>query len=474
LLESLLATPVPHLSFSSHVPGDEGAAAFALAAEEQFEGIISKRADRPYVHGRSDDWRKTKRLDSDEFAVVGMTKGQGSRAGFGSLLLARPDAKHGWVYAGRVGTGFSSEQLRELAKHIGDIGASKPSVHVPIPLDAELKRAKWFKPLFVVEVFIRGLGNSGILRQPSLKAVRMDKDVGDLLDSDRGKQATKKTARKSTARERAPAPEMRLSSPTKILFPDRSITKQQVADYYKAVAPHLLRGIAGRPLSVIRCPDGVGKACFFQKHHTAGLEVVRFVRLKEEAGINANYLVVDDLAGVMELVQFSTLEFHPWGAHADDPDHADRVIFDLDPGPDVAFAEVKRTASHVRDLLKQLGLKSFLRVTGGKGLHVVVPLNPANNWTLVKKFAKGFAEALAGFRSRSLSRHRHAQVAAWQDLHRLPAQRARRDGGGVVLAARTRGRIGRGAARMVGIGDAQARRRLRHGQDAGAPQATTS
>jgi bifunctional non-homologous end joining protein LigD len=394
LLESLLATPIPHLAYSSHVPGDEGSAAFALASEQQFEGIISKRADRPYVHGRSDDWRKTKRLDSDEFAVVGTTKGQGSRTGFGSLLLARPDPKHGWVYAGRVGTGFSSAQLRELAKHLGDIGSSKPSVHMPIPLDAELKRATWFPPLFVVEVFLRGLGNSGILRQPSLKAIRMDKDVADLRDSDRAKPPAKQAA-KTTTRERSPAPEMRLSSPTKILFPDSNITKQQVADYYKAVAPHLLRGIAGRPLSVIRCPDGVAKACFFQKHHTAGLEIVRFVRLKEEGGINANYLVVDDVAGLMEMVQFSSLEFHPWGSHADDPDHADRVIFDLDPGPGVAFAEVKRAAAHVRDLLKQLGLKSFLRATGGKGLHVVVPLHPAGDWALVKKFSKGFAEALA-------------------------------------------------------------------------------
>ncbi|MCC8361665.1 DNA ligase D [Lysobacter sp. A6] len=402
LLEAMLETPIPHMAYSTHVPGGEGAAAFALASEQQFEGIISKRADRPYVAGRGDDWRKTKRLDSDEFAVVGVTKGQGSRTGFGSLLLARPDAKHGWVYAGRVGTGFSTTQLRDLAKHIGEIGSSTPSVHVPIPLDAELKRAKWFDPLFVVEVFIRGLGSSGILRQPSLKTVRMDKDVADLRDSDRGatskqsaKKATKKTASKSTARERAPAPEVRLSSPTKIIFPDRNITKQQVADYYKGVAPHLLREIAGRPLSVIRCPDGVGKACFFQKHHTAGLEIVRFVRLKEEAGINANYLVVDDVAGLMELVQFNALEFHPWGAHADDPDCADRVIFDLDPGPGVAFAEVKRSAAHVRDLLQQLGLQSFLRATGGKGLHVVVPLKPANDWKLVKKFAKGFAEALA-------------------------------------------------------------------------------
>lgn len=400
LLESLLADPVPHLSYSSHVPGEEGAAAFALASEQQFEGIISKRADRPYRAGRGDDWRKTKRLDSDEFAVVGTTPGQGSRnSGFGSLLLARPDPKHGWIYAGRVGSGFSNERLREIVKHIGNRGASTPSVQVPVALDADLKRATWFPPLFVVEVFIRGTGSSGILRQPSLKAVRLDKNPDDLRDSDRDppeKAAKKTTKRASTARERAPAPEVRLSSPTKVIFPERNITKLQVFDYYKAVAPRLLKEIGGRPLSIIRCPQGAGKACFFQKHHTAGLDIVRFVRLKEEGGINANYLVVDDEAGLLELVQFNALEFHPWGAHADDPDNADRVIFDLDPGPDVAFGEVRKAAAHVRDLLQQLGLRSFLRTTGGKGLHVVVPLHPANSWSLVKKFAKSFAEALAG------------------------------------------------------------------------------
>lgn len=320
------------------------------------------------------------------------------------MLLARPDPEHGWSYAGRVGTGFTGELIREIVEHIGKRKTSTtPTVYVPpnaiTPADG--KRATWFKPAFVVEVFIRGIGNSGVLRQPSLKTLRLDKDVDDLLDSDRApaKKAAKKTATKragATARERAPAPETRLSSPTKIIFPDRGITKLQVAEYYRAVAPHLLAGIAGRPLSIIRCPSGAGKPCFFQKHHTAGLDVVRFVRLKEEAGINANYLVVDDLAGLMELVQFNALEFHPWGSHADTPDIADRIVFDLDPGPNVPFAEVKRSAQQVHDLLQQLGLQSFLRTTGGKGLHVVVPLNPGNRWPLVKQFAKGFAEALAG------------------------------------------------------------------------------
>lgn len=407
LLAELLAEPVRHLAFSSHVPG-AGAEACALACEQRFEGIISKRADQPYHPGRSDQWRKVKRQDSDEFAVVGYTPGKGSRSGFGSLLLARPDAEHGWTYVGRVGSGFSDPQIRELTKRIGKSGSKQPSVHIGETKGTDLRAALWFEPMFVVEVHLRGTSNTGVLRQPSLKAIRLDKDVADLSDSDRPavdpKRKSTVSRATSTARRTAESkpipvakapPGLRLSSPTKVIYAESNITKQEVADYYRAVMPHLLPEIANRPLSVIRCPSGTDKPCFFQKHHTAGLEVVDLVRLKEEAGNNANYLVVNSAEALMELVQFNGLEFHPWGSHADDPDHADRVVFDLDPGPDVPFAEVKKSAVQVRDLLQQLGMKSFLRTTGGKGLHVVVPLKPGCHWDVVKRFAHAFAEALA-------------------------------------------------------------------------------
>ncbi|MDQ3205944.1 MAG: DNA ligase D [Pseudomonadota bacterium] len=381
LLEKLLTADVGRLAYSSHIPSD-GKAAFELASAQKFEGIISKRAEAPYRPGRGDDWRKTKRLESDEFAVVGTMPPKGSRKGFGSLLLARPDPARGWVYAGRVGSGFSDQQLRELTAHIGKKGASTPTVHLAGVKESELKGATWFEPLFVVEAFIRGIGNQGLLRQPSLKAIRLDKAPADLVDGDPATAAV-------------PATPVKISSPTKVIYPDRGITKGEVAAYYEQVMDALLPEIIDRPLSVIRCPSGTAKPCFFQKHHTPGLERVDLVRLKEEAGNNANYLVVRDAQGLMELVQFNALEFHPWGSTASDPDRANRVVFDLDPGTDVPFEEVKRAAREVRDLLAQMELESFLRTTGGKGLHVVVPLNPGCEWGLVKSFAKGFADALA-------------------------------------------------------------------------------
>lgn len=424
-----------HLAYSSHAEG-EGGEAFRVAGMQGFEGIVSKRGDRPYRPGRSDDWRKTKLLESDEFAVVGFTAPRGTRTGFGSLLLARPDPEHGWRYAGKVGSGFSEAQLRELAGRLGK-GSRAPSVFVDVD-DPELRRAAWIEPELVVEVFYRGIGAQQVLRQPSLKALRPDKRAADLSDPDRGppgpgstrmggtKRATAGRAAKAASpgkragavkkagaarakkagADKTAAPRTRrraagagappeLSSPGKVLYPGDGYTKADVWNYYQTVMDQLLPQIAGRPLSVIRCPGGIARACFFQKHRTAGLERVATVRLKEESGGSGDYLVVEDAAGLMELVQFNTLEFHPWGAHADAPDTADRVVFDLDPGPDVPFAEVKRAAQDLRRLLARLELESFLRVSGGKGLHVVVPLNPGCDWALTRRFARGFAEALA-------------------------------------------------------------------------------
>ncbi|WP_049417382.1 DNA ligase D [Stenotrophomonas maltophilia] len=400
LLQELLEGQTGHLAFSSHVQGD-GNEAYRLAGEQHFEGIISKRADRAYHSGRSDDWRKTKQLASDEFAVVGYTAPKGSRSGFGSLLLAKPDPTHGWLYVGRVGSGFSDPLIKEISEKLQG-GGKKPTAYVPTE-DTDLRAAKWFEPRFVVEVFYRGIGGQQLLRQASFKTVRADKDVADLASSDRavqikpirGKQSTTSSTRKGAAARHVDRQPPKLSSPSKVLFPGDGYTKQDVWDYYSAVMDHILPEVINRPLSIIRCPAGTGKPCFFQKHHTAGLDLVDSVKLKEDSGINAHYLVVRDAASLMELVQFNALEFHPWGSHAEEPDRADRVVFDLDPGPDVPFAEVKKAATDIRKLLAQLELESFLRVSGGKGLHVVVPLNPGCDWDLTKRFAKGFAEALA-------------------------------------------------------------------------------
>ena len=389
LLEDVLGAPPPHLGYSSHVVG-RGEDAWRLAGEQGFEGIISKRADRAHHAGRSPEWRKTKHVLADEFAVVGYTAPKGSRVGIGALLLAVPEGR-GWRYVGRLGTGFSDALLLQLAKQLGE-GQREPTAHADVA-DAELRRARWVRPKLVVEVAYRGIGGNGLLRQASLKALRSDKSASDLRDSDRGpaRAATKGNAMSTTN----PTDEIVITHPDRVVFPDDGIRKQEVADYYRAIAPWLLPEIAGRPLSVVRCPQGAGRPCFFQKHHGQGMRQVDSVRLREESGEQEEYLVVHDEAGLMELVPFNALEFHPWGAKADAPDLADRLVFDLDPGPDVPWKDVVAAARTVRARLEELHLESWLRTSGGKGLHVVVPLRPACPWEQVKAFAHGFADALA-------------------------------------------------------------------------------
>lgn len=396
LLQQLLAHAPKHLAFSTHAIGD-GEGAFRMATEQQLEGIISKRVDSAYHAGRGDDWLKIKRLESDEFAVVGYTPPKGSRHGFGSLLLARPDpdVAKGWIYVGRVGTGFSDEQLRQLGKTVTGKGSRKPNVKLTA-IDPLLRDAHWVKPAAVAEVYYRGIGNKNLLRQPSLKTMRTDKTAADLTDSDRAAPAPRGTpvaTRRKSARAKPEA--IAITHPDRVVFPDDGYTKQDVADYYASVMKWFLPGVVDRPTSVIRCPEGTAKACFFQKHMIQGLKHVGSARLKEESGAQATYIYPLDADSVIELVQFGVLEFHPWGATVQQPDMADRVVFDLDPGDDVAWDRVVAAARLVRKLLAQLGLESFLRTTGGKGLHVVFPLNPACAWPQVKDFAHAFASTMA-------------------------------------------------------------------------------
>lgn len=393
LLERLLAGAPAALGYSSHGVG-EADAAFRTAVEAGFEGIVSKRVDAASHPGRNDDWRKTKALASAEYAVVGYTPPKGSRSGIGALLLATPDAQRGWRYVGRVGSGFSDAQLRSLGKALRGKGSATPSVHVP-ENDTDLRQARWLpEPAFVVEVFERGVGGRGLLRQASFKTLRPDKDVAALRTeaADNEEEPAMKTsakARMKQAAREAPA----LSSPDKLLFPDDGISKQDLADYYAAVVDWLLPEIRERPLSLVRCPGGIGAQCFFQKHATAGLELVSRVPIDETAGGSEDYLFVTDAASVMELVQFNTLEFHPWGATVEDLEHCDRLVFDLDPDESVGWPDVVAAARQLRDYLKQAGLASFVRTSGGKGLHLVVPLAPAAPWAQARAFAQAVAEA---------------------------------------------------------------------------------
>jgi bifunctional non-homologous end joining protein LigD len=195
-------------------------------------------------------------------------------------------------------------------------------------------------------------------------------------------------------RQGAAATPSRFTSPDRIVYPDAGITKLQVADYYRAVAAQLLPELVRRPLSVVRCPDGIGE-CFFQKHHASKLGAnVRAVPIREKDGGTEDYFYVDDIEGVIDLVQMGVVELHPWGAHVDDVDHPDRLIFDLDPGEGVEWKALIAAARDIRVRLSAMGLESFVRLSGGKGLHVVLPIRPGVDWTQAKAFCETFADAM--------------------------------------------------------------------------------
>jgi bifunctional non-homologous end joining protein LigD len=363
------------LGYSDHVVG-HGARMFAETRRQGLEGVVSKRVDSPYRSGRTGDWVKAKHEQADEFAVVGYTPPKGSRSGFGSLLLATR-AGGGWRYVGRVGTGFDQAALAAIHRRLQPLARKTPTVALPAHVPFPVRTVRWVSPQLVAEVTFRGWAKEGLLRQASFKRLRDDKPVAQLDPP------------------QTVEPAMQITHPDRRMFADSDCTKADVADYYRAVARWLLPELVDRPLSLLRCPDGADDACFFQKHHAEGLgAAVHAIPLKQKSGTE-DYLYVDSLDGVLALVQMNTVEFHPWGARIDDPEAPDRLVFDLDPAPGVAWPQVVAAARDVRARLREAGLESFVRLSGGKGLHVVVPIARDYSWDQARLFCESFARTMA-------------------------------------------------------------------------------
>ena len=405
LLEALLdkADAQGPVAYSSHVIG-HGEDVFAASATQGLEGILCKSVGAPYMQSRSPHWVKVKHAQGDEFVVVGYTAPRGSRTGFGALLLAVPE-DGGLRYVGRVGTGYNDEMLRTLHRQLRKLEHKGPTLELPDHLPSDKRdrgNIHWVRPEMVVEVAYRGWGKDGLVRQGSFQRVRVDKGVEDLGMAN-AKTASKKSAGRPPAADKpargakraGKSSQVQISSRDRVVFPDVGVTKGEVADYYAAIADRILTDLANRPISLVRCPDGAEGQCFFQKHHAGTLGAhVHAISLKEKQGKD-DYLYIKDAAGLLELVQMNVLEFHPWGAHIDKPEQPDTMVFDLDPGPGIGWKQIVAAAREVRARLQDAGLKSFVRLSGGKGLHVVVPIRRGPSWDEVKDFTGAFAEAMA-------------------------------------------------------------------------------
>jgi bifunctional non-homologous end joining protein LigD len=411
-LEALLkGHEQPVLLYSEHVAGS-GPAMLRQICAAGHEGIIAKRADAPYRAGRSTGWVKAKCTKRQEFVIGGFSPSDKKGRAFSSILIGvNEDGK--FLYRGRVGSGFDDDALEDLAKRFKTIARDKSAfADLPRPI---ARTSKYVEPKLVAEIDFAEFTADGQVRHGVFKGLREDKPAEAVVDEKA--KPTKKLAAAAavateTASEKPPeAPReavsrgakavvtkvagITLSHPERVVFASQAVTKLDLAEYYEAVSERMLTYAGGRPLSLVRCPGGRQKACFFQKHDSGGFpDGIKKIPIAEKDGGTADYLYVDDAAGLVAAVQMNTLEFHIWGADIRDVEKPERIVFDFDPDESLTFADVKSAAFDMRDRLKALGLESFALVTGGKGVHVVVPLSRKQAWPEVKGFARDMAYLL--------------------------------------------------------------------------------
>jgi bifunctional non-homologous end joining protein LigD len=386
-LQTLLKNPGKGIAYSSHIAG-EGARVFSRACDLKLEGIISKRADDPYRSGRTNSWLKVKCGLEQEFVIVGWRPSDKAGRQFRSLLLAVREGGE-LRYAGRVGTGYSDKRLVSLSALFKKHGRKKPAATGMPPAIA--RHAHFVDPVLVAEVAFQGWTRDGLIRQGSFKGLRGDKPPREIVREE-PMQKTKALRAGGGADE---VDGIRLTHPDRVLFAEQGVSKRELAEYYASVAELMLPHIGGRPLALVRCPRGYGGDCFFQKHASAGWpEALRKIRIREKSGAD-DYLYVDDVAGLVAAVQMGVLELHVWGSRADAVERPDRMVFDFDPDEGLPFARVQEAAKEMRARLRKLGLESFPMATGGKGIHVVVPLTRKHSWDEHRQFAEALARMMA-------------------------------------------------------------------------------
>ncbi len=433
-LADLIGRSRTTIRYSPEVEG-AGGEMFVQACRLNLEGIVSKRADSLYGSGlRTRNWVKVKCIQRQEMVIGGYTDPQGSRAGFGALLLGVHDESGDLRYAGKVGTGFDDIALERIRARLDKL-ASKTPPFVNPPRAYQARGAHWVKPTLVAEIKFTEWSAGGALRHPSFAGLREDKKASDVVrekpvaspasapalaakaqkaPAGRKKKAVNGT-RKAHAGKETPARRaaagvgkksvqsagkdsvagVKLSHPDKLLFPEADLSKLSLARYYESVADWILPQVESRPLSLYRCPDGWGAQCFYQKHADKSVHAsVRRVEVPEGKG-TATYFSAGSLQALVALVQWGVIELHPWGSRIPNPAKPDRLVFDFDPADDVPWDALVEAVRMLQTLLEKIELPAFLKTTGGKGLHVVVPIKRTVTWTQAKAFTKAIADMMA-------------------------------------------------------------------------------
>lgn len=374
------------LQYSDHTLND-GPEMLQQACRHRLEGIISKRLDSKYHSKRSKDWLKVKCVKRQEFVIGGYTSPKGKRAYLGALLLGVVNKEGQLEYVGNVGSGFNQATLTELHQQL------VPSDVNPFAIKpAGAAQAHWVQPNLVAEVEFTEWTNDGHLRHPSFKGLRYDKKATEVVREQETLLVELKTETMLAKRKN-----FMLSHPHKIVYPEDQISKEDLLHYYEEVSEYILPFIALRPLTLVRCPAHYGH-CFYQRHYNKTTpKELHPIEVKTGNELE-QYIYLNDKDGLFSLVQMGVLEIHPWGSKIDHLEQPDMIVFDLDPAPDVPWSAVVAGALDVREHLAQYQLQSFVKSTGGKGLHVVVPVKPEYDWKQVKTFTQVFVQCLEQLR----------------------------------------------------------------------------
>ncbi len=400
----------PHLGerlrFSEEVQGPPEQLLQA-ACSLQLEGLIGKRADSRYVEGRTTQWIKLKCQQRQEFVIVGFTEPKGSRSGLGSLLLAVHE--HGALhYAGRVGTGFDTRSLLALRKQLDAIEQRTSAVAKDPrarPVGSEV--VHWVKPELVCEVAFGEWTGDGSIRHATFQGLRTDKPAREISKE----KAVPPPSGPATKAPKSAAPVvhgLKISNPQRVLDAASGITKLELAQYYERVAPHILPHLKARPVALVRAPEGIAGELFFQKH-LQQLTIPKIRRLGPEIDPpHPSLIVIDNPTALVGAAQMGVVELHTWNAVYTNIDKPDRIVFDLDPGEGVTWSRIVEAAELTKTLLDELGLTSFLKTSGGKGLHIVVPLQRRHGWD----FCKDFSQAVTLHLARTLPQRFAAKMGA--------------------------------------------------------------
>lgn len=379
--------------FSSSIE-DNPEELFKTLCEKGMEGIMGKKKDSSYIEGRSKDWVKIKCDNTDEFIVVGFTKTDKATRAFSSLLLAEFEGDE-LIYKGRVGTGFSDESASEIFKKLKNI-TRKTS---PLKEDIDKRSGEtliWVTPKLVAEVKYTEMTNDGLLRQASFKGLRDDKNTEEIkseVEDNKPKEKFKsKNSSMKNNKNKSSNSEIILTNPDKKLIGD--ITKLDIYNYYEIIYKKMAPYIDNRLLTLVRCPSGIDKDCFYQKHPDDNNKYFIEKDIKEKDGKIGTYFYIDEKNGILEAVQLGTTEFHIWGSHVDKLLKPDIMVFDLDPDEGLDLENVREGVFDLKSILDDLDLKSFIKTSGNKGYHIVVPLKPKGDYDFVVDFSKNVAKVM--------------------------------------------------------------------------------